>query len=85
MDGRKNPRNRKFKVELEDAEDGTLGICLACGEVQGGCEPDARDYECDSCGERRVYGIEEALVMGEVELEDEDGSDDPEERELENM
>jgi hypothetical protein len=40
------------------------GICLACGEEQEGCEPDARNYECEACGERQVFGAEEALLMG---------------------
>lgn len=40
------------------------GICLACGEDADGCEPDARNYECECCGERQVYGVEELLMMG---------------------
>jgi hypothetical protein len=38
------------------------GFCLACGNEQGGCEPDARRYECEACGEPRVYGAEELLI-----------------------
>ena len=41
---------------------GSTGICKACGEDQEGCEPDARGYECDSCGERQVYGAEELVI-----------------------
>lgn len=37
------------------------GFCLACGNEQEGCEPDARKYECESCGEMKVYGAEELL------------------------
>lgn len=40
------------------------GFCLACGQEQEGCEPDARKYECESCGERQVYGAAELLIMG---------------------
>lgn len=40
------------------------GFCLACGEEQDGCEPDARRYECECCGARKVYGAEEVLIMG---------------------
>ena len=40
------------------------GICLACGGEADGCEPDARRYECESCGEHRVYGDSEALISG---------------------
>ena len=46
------------------------GFCLGCGEEADGCEPDARQYECDLCGERKVYGIEELLMMGLVKLSD---------------
>jgi len=41
------------------------GFCLACGEEVGGCEPDARSYDCASCGaEGKVFGAEELLLMG---------------------
>ena len=43
--------------------DGT-GFCLACGEQASGCEPDARNYECQSCGRNRVFGAMEILMMG---------------------
>jgi hypothetical protein len=39
------------------------GFCIACGNDQGGCEPDARRYQCEACGERRVYGADEVLLM----------------------
>ncbi|HEU4986897.1 MAG TPA: hypothetical protein VFT89_07515 [Rhizobiaceae bacterium] len=38
------------------------GICLACGFEQDGCEPDAREYECEACGEEQVFGCEELLM-----------------------
>ena len=40
------------------------GFCLACGADAEGVEPDARRYTCESCGEPRVYGAEEVLLMG---------------------
>ena len=39
------------------------GICIACGADADGCEPDARKYKCEACGERAVYGAEELLIM----------------------
>jgi len=39
------------------------GFCIACGADHDGCEPDAREYKCDQCGERKVYGAEEVLMM----------------------
>ena len=37
------------------------GFCVACGEEADGCEPDARRYKCECCGERAVSGAEELL------------------------
>ncbi|MGH9238797.1 MAG: hypothetical protein ACRD3G_12230 [Vicinamibacterales bacterium] len=37
------------------------GICLACGADVDGVEPDARRDECEACGARQVYGVEELL------------------------
>ena len=39
------------------------GFCLACGNEQGGCEPDARRYKCESCGARHVYGADELAMV----------------------
>ena len=39
------------------------GFCVACGTAAEGVEPDARQYECESCEEPAVYGAEELLVM----------------------
>ena len=39
------------------------GFCVECGKSASGCEPDAREYECESCGEKAVYGAEELLIM----------------------
>jgi hypothetical protein len=38
------------------------GFCIACGNEQGGCEPDARRYQCEACGDYEVYGAEELLI-----------------------
>jgi hypothetical protein len=40
------------------------GLCIACGEFADGVEPDARRYECESCEQNKVYGIEELILMG---------------------
>jgi hypothetical protein len=39
------------------------GFCIKCGSDQEGCEPDARKYPCEACGERAVYGAQELLLM----------------------
>jgi len=53
-------------VEIVERSHMTLdnpGICCRSGEEQEGCEPDARDYTCEACGEAAVYGAEEILLM----------------------
>jgi len=61
---------RMTESEYEDATNGLEypGYCLACGEEAFGCEPDARNYECEACEERQVFGLEECLMMGAVEF-----------------
>ena len=49
-------------IELAQA-DNNEGLCMACGEVGECVEPDARKYECESCGEKQVYGAQEGLLM----------------------
>jgi predicted RNA-binding Zn-ribbon protein involved in translation (DUF1610 family) len=39
------------------------GFCTSCGLEHEGCEPDARDYPCEACGERAVYGAEDLFMM----------------------
>ena len=38
------------------------GFCLACGAESEGCEADAEQYECESCGAAAVYGAQEILL-----------------------
>lgn len=38
------------------------GFCIACGGDIEGVEPDAREYECEHCGEPAVYGAEELFL-----------------------
>jgi predicted RNA-binding Zn-ribbon protein involved in translation (DUF1610 family) len=47
--------------------DSAPGWCVACGSEQDGVEPDARNYVCDACGERTVFGAEECLLNEWVE------------------
>ena len=48
------------------------GFCTTCNAVtrDGDTEPDARRYECPVCGELTVYGVEEALMRGYIEIEE---------------
>jgi hypothetical protein len=59
--------SRKFTLEqVEGALADNGGFCIGCGAESGEVEPDARRYTCESCGEKKVYGAEELLVMGLV-------------------
>jgi len=47
--------------------DENIGFCLDCGEENYNCEPDARNYTCEFCGENMVFGAEEILANGWVD------------------
>jgi hypothetical protein len=49
-------------VEREMTSLDNPGFCLICGFEAGGCEPDARNYECESCGAEQVFGAQELLL-----------------------
>ena len=44
--------------------DENIGFCIECGAERESCEPDARKYQCEECGECAVYGAQEILIMG---------------------
>ena len=51
---------------MEAVKRGTFGLdnpgfCVDCGDEAEGCEPDARNYKCQSCGCMSVFGAEELL------------------------
>ena len=54
-------------VELIEQDD-NVGLCLSCGTEHYNIEPDARKYECEECGEKQVFGVEQILI--EVTLPD---------------
>lgn len=61
----------KLPIEITEEEfrayhDDGGGICLECGEFAENVEPDARDYQCDSCEQWRVFGLDEALMAGHI-------------------
>jgi predicted RNA-binding Zn-ribbon protein involved in translation (DUF1610 family) len=49
--------NERRRMTLDDP-----GLCVSCGNEQTNCEPDARRYRCEACGERAVYGAQELLM-----------------------
>lgn len=59
--------------EYHDHTNHFNGVCCYCGEIQWGeVEPDARRYECGSCGLKGVYGVEEAFMSGFVVIKEEE-------------
>lgn len=68
-----------MKVQVIDNEsleemmyDGNMGICLNCGEIAYSVEPDARNYKCEACNRLEVFGLEEAMLMGMIKIEEGD-------------
>ena len=44
---------------IEECSDEYLGLCIECGEIAEGVEPDARGYQCECCSRPAVFGMEE--------------------------
>ena len=61
-------------AEYKELQSTEMGICVSCLNRQGPVEPDARDYRCDSCGENQVFGIEELLIAGKLEIIEEESN-----------
>lgn len=56
-------------ARYEKAAEGYEGFCAKCAKFTAdSCEPDAREYECPRCGEPKVYGAEEAMMMGLIDV-----------------
>lgn len=58
------------KNEYNEMRNNYEGYCLTCGEIGYELEPDARNYTCKECDTTQVFGIEELLMMGQVEIID---------------
>ena len=51
--------------EYLEATESYLGFCTECGEFTTPCcEPDARRYRCEECGQYTVFGAEESVLTG---------------------
>ena len=57
--------------EYQDLASDMYGLCMACGEEAECIEPDAVQYKCQACGLNKVYGVENALLLGRIKLEGE--------------
>lgn len=38
------------------------GFCIDCGADQSPVEPDAKNYVCETCGARSVFGAEQIML-----------------------
>jgi PHP family Zn ribbon phosphoesterase len=48
-------------IEAAAYEDNYEGFCTECGELHAMCEPDTRKRECETCGKKAVYGVQELM------------------------
>lgn len=48
-------------VERQQTTLDNPGFCAECGAEADGVEPDARECECEICGEPAVYGAQELM------------------------
>jgi len=60
----------RFRPVIESRSEMTdAGLCIACGVEAQNVEPDAKQYVCEDCGENKVYGLEELVIMGIAKVE----------------
>lgn len=45
-----------------EMEADNIGMCVDCGALRDGCEPDADGYECEACGAQAVKGCLNVLL-----------------------
>lgn len=67
--GKTKKGNDYLRFEMTEEEFSSMnedysGLCVFCGEEASNVEPDAHTYECEDCGKRGVYGMEELLIKG---------------------
>ncbi|MDP2676467.1 MAG: hypothetical protein Q8O83_02165 [bacterium] len=54
--------------DYQDAVDSYQGWCPVCQSfTRDTTEPDAEGYNCPVCGEHKVVGAEQALLLGMIE------------------
>jgi len=61
-------RKRFAESEYVTLREDSAGICLHCSGINYGVEPDAENYTCDCCEKNKVFGIEQALLLGYISI-----------------
>jgi hypothetical protein len=57
--------------EFQDMCDESQGFCTTCQDfTRDTCEPDACNYDCPECMKLTVFGAEQAMMMGLLEVEE---------------
>ena len=55
--------------EYLEAVDAMEGFCTSCKDFTRDCvEPDAAKYECPACEKKTVYGAEDSLILGFIDI-----------------
>tara|TARA_R100001244_G_scaffold124665_1_gene94527 strand:- start:304 stop:513 length:210 start_codon:yes stop_codon:yes gene_type:complete len=55
--------------EYLENSDGLEGYCTNCQEFTTTCvENDAEKYACSACDKKTVYGTEQALILGLIDI-----------------
>lgn len=55
----------------QEMADSYYGYCTNCGDFTRDCtEPDAEDYDCPVCEENTVFGTEQSLLLGLIDIEE---------------
>lgn len=75
----------KMSMREYNAFDYNEGICIACKETADGVEPDAENYECAACGEKKVFGLEQAVIIGHIEIIEDDDDEEDEDSDREDI
>lgn len=57
------------EATLQDFKEMNMGYCTSCDEITTeGVEPDAENGCCDVCGEQTVFGVENAVIRGFIQI-----------------
>jgi Zn finger protein HypA/HybF involved in hydrogenase expression len=55
---------------FSEAVDNSEGFCTECNDfTHGSSEPDAENYKCPECKKNTVFGAEQALILGLIDVE----------------
>jgi hypothetical protein len=68
---------RKLEMSYEEFVDleseGGHGYCLICHQEHDDyVDPDGRNIRCVHCGNHAVYGLEELMIMGMINMGDDE-------------